>query len=45
VEGEAMTGDEMRQVCEDIWSQEEIDGVCQQFGVIERQRKLHLTAP
>jgi hypothetical protein len=40
-----MTGDEVRQVCEDIWSQEEIDGVCQQFGVIERQRKLHLTAP
>ena len=37
-----MTGDEVRQVFEDMLPQEEIDGLCQQFGVIERQRKLHL---
>jgi putative transposase len=37
-----MTGDEVRQVFEALWPQEEIDGLCQQFGVIERQRKLHL---
>jgi hypothetical protein len=37
-----MTGDEVRQVFQDMLPQEEIDGLCQQFGVIERQRKLHL---
>src|SRR5918997_5100834 len=37
-----MTSDEVRQVFEDMLPQEEIDGLCQQFGVIERQRKLHL---
>ena len=36
-----MTGDEVRQVFQDMLPQEEIDGLCQQFGVIERQRKLH----
>jgi hypothetical protein len=37
-----MIGDEVRQVFEDMVPQEEIDGLCQPFGVIERQRKLHL---
>jgi putative transposase len=37
-----MTGDEVRQVFETMLPQEEIDRLCQQFGVIERQRKLHL---
>ncbi len=37
-----MTGDEGRQVFEDMWPQEEIDGLGQQFGVIEWQRKRHL---
>ena len=37
-----MTGDEVRQVFEAMWPQEEIDRLCQQVGVIERQRKLHL---
>jgi putative transposase len=37
-----MTGDEVRQVFEDMLPQEEIDGLCQQFGVIERQRQLNL---
>jgi hypothetical protein len=37
-----MTGDEVRQVLEAMLPQEEIDRLCQQFGVIERQRKLHL---
>jgi putative transposase len=37
-----MTGDEVRQVFETILPQEEIDGLCQQCGVIERQRKLNL---
>jgi hypothetical protein len=42
MEGEAMTGDEVRQVFEAILPQEEIDRLCQQFGVVERQRKLNL---
>jgi hypothetical protein len=37
-----MTGDEVRQVCEAMLPQEEIDRLCEEFGVIERQRKLHL---
>jgi hypothetical protein len=42
MEEEAMTGDEVRQVFEAMLPQEEIDRLCQQCGVIERQRKLHL---
>src|ERR671915_16196 len=41
-EGEAMTGDEVRQVFEAMLPQETIDRLCQEFGVIERQRKLNL---
>jgi hypothetical protein len=37
-----MTGDEVREVFEAIWPQEEIDRLCQQFGVVERQRQLNL---
>jgi putative transposase len=37
-----MTGDEVRQVFEAILPQEEIDRLCGQFGVIERQRKMNL---
>jgi len=37
-----MTGDEVREVFETMLPQEEIDRLCQQFGVIERQRKLNL---
>ena len=37
-----MTGDEVRQVFEAMLPQEEIDRLCQEFGVIERQRKLNL---
>jgi Transposase DDE domain len=37
-----MTGDEVRQVLEAMLPQEEIDRLCEQFGVIERQRKLNL---
>ena len=37
-----MTGDEVRQVFEAMWPQQEIDGLCQPFGVVERQRPLHL---
>ena len=37
-----MTGDEVRQVCEAMLPQEESDRLCQQCGVIERQRKLPL---
>ena len=37
-----MTGDEVRAVFETMLPQEEIDRLCQQFGVIERQRKLNL---
>src|SRR5438128_1092831 len=42
MEGEAMTGDEVQEVFEAILPQEEIDRLCQQCGVIERQRKLNL---
>jgi hypothetical protein len=42
VEGEAMTGDKVREVFEAIWPQEEIDRLCQPFGVVERRRKLNL---
>ena len=37
-----MTGDAVRQVFETILPQEEIDRLCQECGVIERQRKLNL---
>ena len=37
-----MTGDEVRQVFETMLPQEEIDRLCQQCGVIERQRQLNL---
>jgi Transposase DDE domain len=37
-----MTGDEVRQVFEAMLPQEEIEWLCQQCGVIERQRQLHL---
>jgi putative transposase len=37
-----MTGDEVRQVFEAMLPQEEIDRLCQECGVIERQRKLDL---
>jgi hypothetical protein len=37
-----MTGDEVREVFEAIWPQEEIERLCQQLGVIERQRQLNL---
>jgi hypothetical protein len=37
-----MTGDEVRQVFEPMLPQQKIDGRCQQFDVIERERKLNL---
>jgi putative transposase len=37
-----MTGDEVRHVFEAMLPQEEIERLCQQLGVIERQRKLNL---
>jgi putative transposase len=37
-----MTGDEVRKVFEAILPQEEMEHLCQQFGVIERERKLNL---
>ena len=37
-----MTGDEVRQVFEALLSQDEMDRLCATFGVIERERKLHL---
>jgi hypothetical protein len=37
-----MTGDEVRQVFEAMRPQEEIDRLCEQFSVIERQRTLNL---
>jgi putative transposase len=37
-----MTGDEVRTVFEQVLPQDEIDRLCQQYGVIERQRKLNL---
>jgi hypothetical protein len=42
LEGAAMTGEDVRQVIEAILPQQEIERLCAQFGVIERQRKLHL---
>src|SRR5215217_8104798 len=37
-----MTGDDVRRVFEQILPQDEIDRLCQQCGVVERQRKLNL---
>ena len=37
-----MTGEDVQQVFEAILPQQEIERLCAQFGVIERQRKLHL---
>jgi hypothetical protein len=37
-----MTGDEVRPVFEALVPPEEIDHLCQQVGVVERQRKLNL---
>ena len=37
-----MTGDEVREVFEMMLPQAEIDRLCRQFGVIERQRQLNL---
>ena len=37
-----MTGDDVRTVFEQMLPQDEIDRLCQQYGVIERQRKLNL---
>lgn len=37
-----MTGDEVRAVFEQMLPQEEMNRLCQQWGVIERQRKLNL---
>ncbi len=37
-----MTGDDVRQVCEQMLPQDEIDRLCERFGVIERERKLNL---
>jgi DDE family transposase len=42
LEEAAMTGEDVRQVFEAILPQQDIDRLCAQFGVIERQRKLHL---
>jgi hypothetical protein len=42
MEGQAMTGDDVRQVFEAMLPQEEIDRLCQECSVIERQRKLNL---
>src|SRR5258705_7454987 len=36
-----MTGDEVREVFEAILPQAEMEHLCQQFGVIERERKLN----
>lgn len=41
-EGQAMTGDEVRQVFEAMWPQGEIDCLRAPCGGIERQRKLKL---
>lgn len=40
--GAAMTGEDVRQVFEAILPNQEMERLCTQFGVIERQRKLHL---
>jgi putative transposase len=37
-----MTGEDVRQVFEAILPQQDVARLCAQFGVIERQRKLHL---
>jgi hypothetical protein len=37
-----MTGEDVRQVFEAILPDREIEHLCRQCGVIERQRKLHL---
>jgi putative transposase len=42
VGGADMTGEDVRQVFEAILPHEVIEGLCTQFGVIERQRKLDL---
>jgi hypothetical protein len=42
LEGAAMTGEDVRQVCEAIVPDEEIERLCAPFGVIERQRQLDL---
>jgi putative transposase len=42
--GADMTGEDVRQVLEAILPHEAIEGLCMQFGVIERQRKLDLGA-
>jgi hypothetical protein len=39
---QTMTGDDVRTVFEPLLPQEEMDRLCQQWGVIERQRKLNL---
>ena len=41
-EGAGMTGADVHNIFDAILPQEEIDRLCMQFGVIERQRKLHL---
>jgi hypothetical protein len=41
LEGAAMTGEDVHQVFEAILPQREIERLCAQCGVIERQRKLH----
>jgi hypothetical protein len=42
VEGEDVTGDEVRQAYEKVLPQAEIDRLCEAFGVIARQRQPHL---
>src|SRR5512132_122060 len=42
LEGANMTGEDVRQVFETILPQQDIERLCAQCGVIERQRKLHL---
>jgi putative transposase len=42
LEEAAMTGEDVRQVFEAILPEQDINRLCTQFGVIERQRKLHL---
>jgi putative transposase len=42
LEGAGMTGEDVRHVFEAILPHQEIEHLCAQFGVIERQRKLHL---
>src|SRR5688500_20093749 len=42
LEGTEMTGEDVRQVFEAILPPQELERMCIQCGVIERQRKLHL---